>query len=200
MDDKKLQTKQSYDKNATMFAGKFDELGARKADIDKALSFIDNQNPFVFELGCGNGRDAKEILSRTNKYLGIDISSELIRLAKEKEPEGKFEEGDFDTYQFPKEVDVIFAFASLLHANKESLQDILNRACESLNTGGVFFLSLKYGEYVEKRQEDEFGVRYFYYYTPELVKELAGNKFNCVWEQVHDLRGQKWTEVILQKV
>ncbi|MBU2591837.1 MAG: class I SAM-dependent methyltransferase [Patescibacteria group bacterium] len=182
----------TYDKDADMFDRKFNRLGARKADINKAFSYIKQKGPFVFELGCGNGRDAKEILKMTDNYIGIDASKALIAKAKEKAPSGRFETADFESYRFPPEIDIIFAFASLLHTDKESFKDILNRACRSLNKGGVFFLSLKYGQYQEKIQDETFGKRVFYYYTPELVKKLAGNKYRTVWEDIRDLRGQRW--------
>jgi len=199
MDNKKSLIKKSYNQFASKYASKFDEMGARESDIIQALSYVDKKNPFVFEIGCGNGRDAEAIMRYTNNYMGMDVSEELVRLAKEKVPQGRFEVEDFGDYVFPKNVDVIFAFASLLHADKNTFSEVLKKASEVLNPGGVFYISLKYGDYVEKRQEDEFGVRYFYYYTPELVKELAGNQFDCLSEQVHELRGQKWTEVVLKK-
>jgi SAM-dependent methyltransferase len=199
MNDKKKQTKDTYNESASLFAANFENVGSRKDDIDKAFSYINKQNPFVFELGCGNGRDAKEILKLTNNYLGIDISEELVKLAQEKVPQAKFEVGDFEAYSYPDNADIIFAFASLLHADKESLRSILKKAYESLGPNGVFFISLKHGEYSEKRQEDKYGVRYFYYYTPELIKEFARDSFKCVWEELYELKGYPWTKIILQK-
>ena len=68
--DKKTQTINTYDNSAEALAKKFDERGARILDIEETLSFIKTDNPHVFEIGCGNGRDALEILKRTNNYLG----------------------------------------------------------------------------------------------------------------------------------
>lgn len=56
--DKKNQTILTYNESATSLAKKFDELGARISDIEEAFALIQKDNPFVLEIGCGNGRDA----------------------------------------------------------------------------------------------------------------------------------------------
>jgi hypothetical protein len=42
-------------------------------------------------------------------------------------------------------------------------------------------ISLKLSDkYEEKIKEDSYGTRMFYYYNPELIKELAGDKYTVV--------------------
>ena len=72
-------------------------------------------------------------------------------------------------------------------------------ACEALNKEGIFYLSLKYGNYQELTKEDEFGTRTYYFYTPELIKELTGDKYKGIYEDIQDFKGQKWFTIILQK-
>ncbi len=197
--DKKVQTIATYNATASAMAKKFSDIGARVEDIHKGFSFVEKSNPKVLEIGCGNGRDAKEILQRTNDYIGVDISEEMIKLARGCAPEGRFEVGDIENYNFPTGLDLIFSFASLLHSNKDNVQKILDKAHDSLSVGGVFYISLKHDEYHEESKTDEFGTRTYYFYTPELMKELAGNKYNVTFEDRQELRGQKWFTVALQK-
>ena len=140
--DEKKQTIEAYNKTAQKHAKKFEKLGARVKDIERALSYLNKPNPKVIEIGCGNGRDAKEIVKHTKNYLGIDLSKSLIQLAIKKAPEAKFQMADFETYQFPQNIDVIFAFASLIHSNKEGVKKVLRKAYKSLGLNGVFFISL----------------------------------------------------------
>lgn len=197
--DKKEQTTETYNKSAKELANKFDNQGARITDIEDIFRVIKKNNPNTLEIGCGNGRDAKEILKYTNKYLGIDISRELIKLAKEKVPQGNFNVIDVENFEFPKNLDVVIAFASLLHNDEENVKIIFNKVFESLNDNGVFFVSLKYGDkYKEITKNDEFGIRTFYLYSSDKIKELS-NKFKIIKEDIRDLRGQKWIDVLLQK-
>ncbi len=197
--DKKAQTIDTYNKIAHSMAQRFNELGARIPDIEKTFSCIARRNPKVLEIGCGNGRDAAEILKCTDDYVGIDISESMIRLAKERVPQGTFVVADIENCDFPQNIDIIFSFASLLHSPKEKVKIILNEAYEALNPGGVFFISLKYGEYGEEAKTDEFGTRTFYFYAPDLLKELAGDRYATVFLDEYEFGEQKWFRIILQK-
>ena len=197
--DLKKQTIETYNKSTSALAKKFANFGPRIEDINRGFSYISKNNPSVLEVGCGYGREAKEILKLTNRYLGIDISEEMVKMAKREVPNGNFVVADIDDYIFPKDIDIIFSFASLLHSDKEHLKLILERAYEALNEGGIFYISLKYDKYHSEIQNDEFGARIYYYYAPEDIKEL-GPKYTTVWENKHEHGGgQNWFTIILKK-
>lgn len=198
--DKKAETVATYDATAVEMAKKFRDIGARVKDIEKGFTLVQKQNPNVLEIGCGDGRDAKEILKRTKSYLGVDISRSMIDVAREYVPEGKFEVEDIENYNFPKDLDLIFSFASLLHSNRDSVQQVLANAHAALTEGGIFYISLKYDVYHEGSKTDEFGTRTYYFYTPEDIKTLAGSGYAAVEEDVQDLRGQKWFTIALKKI
>lgn len=198
--DKKNQTIHTYNQSAASLAKKFDELGARVCDIEETFTCIPKSNPFVLEIGCGNGRDAAEITKRTNNYLGIDISEKLIELAKQKVPSANFQVADIETFTFPGGLDIVFAFASLIHVPKESLARILTEARTTLNKDGVMRLSLKYADaYTETTKEDEFGTRTYYLYSKGDIEEAVIG-FKLIKSELSDSRGQMWLEIILQKI
>lgn len=197
--DKKIQTINTYNNSAQSLAKKFDSLGARTIDIKETLELVKIINPRVLEIGCGNGRDAEEIVKFTNNYTGIDISEKLIELSHQKVPKGNFEVADIENYKFGEELDVIFAFASLIHVPREGLQKILADAHLVLNDNGVIRLSMKYADnYKEIIKEDEFGIRTYYLYSKNDIEKLT-NGFVILKNELNDLRGQKWLEIILQK-
>lgn len=201
MNDKKKKTIETYNKSAAAMAGKFNSLGARVKDIERLFSFFKNDSPFILEIGCGNGRDAKEILKRTKNYLGIDISEKLIDVAREYDPEGKFEVADVETYNFPKKIDAVVSFASLLHSDKQRVREILEKAHEALASNGIFYISLKEGDYDDEgvTRTDNFGTRIYYFYTAEMIEEMAGNKYTNIFTDQYSLRDQRWFTIILQK-
>ncbi len=197
--DNKSQTLDTYNRSAQAMADKFNAIGPRVRDIAQVFSYIPKPEPVVFEIGCGNGRDAKEILKRTPHYLGIDYSSALLEMAKADLPKAHFELADVDTYTIPQGVDIIFAFASLLHSEEESMRSVLSRAYEALNQGGALFLSLRHGAYKEEPVTDSWGTRIFYLYTPAEIMRLAP-QFKNLFEYVHTTKdGKEWFEMVLQK-
>jgi len=179
-------------------ADKFNTIGARLVDIERGFSYVATKNPFVLEIGCGNGRDALEILKRTDRFLGIDISESMIELAKRTAPEVAFAVADIEQFAFPPDIDLIFSFASLLHSDLASIDRILSSASNSLTEGGVFYISLKYGE-GQVTKTDEFGIRTFYFYKPDDIHSLMRGNYTVLWEDVHDLRGQKWFSIALRR-
>ena len=195
----KQETIETYNRTASQMADKFRGIGARVEDINRAFTLTTRQNPSVLEIGCGDGRDAKEINSHTDTYLGIDVSTSMIELAQELVSKASFEVADVETYSFPTGLDIIFSFASLLHSNKETVANVLHRAHCSLNKEGIFFISLKRDDYQSKVKEDEFGTRTFYFYQPADIKEMLGKKYKVIFEEEQSFQNQDWFTIILQK-
>ncbi len=198
--NKTKTTISTYNKGARAYARKFNEIGPRVNDIKKVFSYIEKINPLVVEIGCGNGRDGREIMKYTTKYIGIDLSQSMVNLAKILQPNGDFRVADLETFDYPLNSDIIFSFASLLHSNRTKVKQILKHIHRSLIHGGIFLISLKYGEYRELQKDDEFGTRYFYLYTPEDIKKLAGEKYKVLWEDKQTLKGIDWFTIILRKI
>jgi predicted TPR repeat methyltransferase len=198
--NKKEETVKTYNKSAVALAKKFSTIGRRIDDIKRGLSYINEKNPNVLEIGCGNGRDAKEILDLTDTYTGVDISEGMIKIAREHIPKGNFIVADIETFDFPKNIDIIFAFASLLHLDKESIKKVLLKGHSSLNKNGIFYISIKWDRYQEKIQNDEFGQRVFYYYTEEDMRGLAlDTNYKIIYEDRQLLRGVDWLTIVLKK-
>ena len=199
--DKKLITQKTYDDSAELLAEEYNSYGAKVEDIDRGFSFVNKRNPFVFEIGCGNGRDAKEILLRTSDYTGIDSSFSMIKIARRTAPQGHFIVIDAEDFEFlfSQQIDIIFSFASLLHFDRKALKIIFDRAYEKLSDDGIFYIFLKYGEYKEVFKEDKYGKRVFFYYLPKDIKRIAGKRFAVVYEKIYMLRGQEWFTIILKK-
>jgi len=153
----------------------------------------------ILEIGCGSGRDAQELYRRAGSYLGLDISPELVELARNKVSDARFEVADVMQYSFPSDLDAVFAFASLIHLDREDMKEILSRVAAALNPGGVLMLSMKRGEYRRVVKEDDFGVRIFYLHTPELIESLVPSNLEKVWTGQENLRGQDWFEIIFRK-
>ena len=192
-------TENTYDKAARGYTKKFKDIGVRSLDVDKAFTFVTKKNPFVVEIGCGAGREAEYILTKTNSYVGMDISEGMLEVAQENLPNAHFIKADIASYQFPQDLDIVFAFASLLHSSREELQVVFKRIYESLNEGGVVYVSLKRkDEYSSAVVEDAYGPREFYYYTRETLLEIAGDNFEEVFYEEQE-RIEPWFTMILKK-
>lgn len=201
MTDPRQQTIDTYNTSAKQLAEYFRGIGPRAKYIDLAFELAGNpKNARVVEVGCGDGRDAKEISKRCSWYQGFDVSSELIKLAKVHVPTAEFVTADATAYVFPDKLDVIFAFASLLHLDKNEISALLQRAHAGLRPGGIFYISLKWSEnYRTEIKNDQFGTRLFYFYNAEIIQKLAGEGWEVAvsFQEIHG--HTKWFETALRK-
>jgi SAM-dependent methyltransferase len=98
----------------------------------------------IFDAGCGNGRLVKWLRENEFKgeYLGVDVSRELIELAKQNFPKEKFEIRDLLSFQASQKLDAICCVAVLhhLHSAEERLR-VLENLHSSLNKDGKIFLT-----------------------------------------------------------
>lgn len=196
-----LKNNDVYNKQAEKIAEYFAGYGARIDDIKRSLELAGKKvGAKVIELGCGDGRDAVEIVKLVDWYEGIDPSIELLKIAKNKVPNTSFVLSDAIKYDYPKDLDVIFAFASLLHIDINDLKKVFKKAEDSLKVGGVFSILLKERPvYTEEIKKDDFGERMFYYYNLDIIKEVAGDSFEVVYDDKTIKGHTNWFSVILKR-
>lgn len=195
------ETIRTYDRSATQLAEYFAGIGARVDDIERALELAHaGGDARVVEAGCGDGRDAAEIIPRVAWYEGYDPSEGLLEIARKRLPDASFVKADAHTYAYPPNLDVIYAFASFLHIRKEELPEAFMGAGVALRPGGILYLSFKERpSYTEEIKRDEHGKRLFFYYTPDLVKELARDGFEAVYEDHQRMGHTDWFTLALKK-
>jgi len=88
-------------------------------DIKPLLNYIRKKDK-VLDLGCGNGRLYQILKENQVDYTGLDISEELIYIAKNKYPEADFIVGDIKKLSFSdSSFDIIFSVASFHHLPDE---------------------------------------------------------------------------------
>lgn len=200
--NQRQSTIDTYNESADRLREYFRGIGPRENHIDLALELSESgPNPRIIEIGCGDGRDARAIAARTDSYLGFDISESMVQLAKDYVPNAEFVVADAAEFEFPDNIDIIFAFASVLHLDPEELNNLIQRATQALRPGGVFYISTKYrSAYAAEMKHDAYGSRLFHYYNEHIILDSAGSSFE-VASLDHEYKGEtEWLELALRKV
>lgn len=196
-------TLNTYNSQSSQLAEYFRLSGSRLWDINNALKIAGKTDGSadVLEIGCADGYDAIEIISKCRTYKGLDYSKGMVDMAKSHHPKVDISVADMRTYNYPPDAyDIIFAFASILNISNKDLKDLLSKLALSIRQGGVMYITAKYGDtYKEIMKEDSFGLRKFYLYNPQIISQLAGENFTLQHES-HDRKKQaKWFQVALCK-
>jgi tRNA (uracil-5-)-methyltransferase TRM9 len=113
----------------------------------KEMQFLFNDispDERVLDLGCGNGRFYPLFEKRKADYYGIDFSTRMIEIAKEKHPRARFWLGTGFHLAFDQEFfDWVFAIAVLHHIpSKEMRLKFLEEAKRVLKNKGRFVLTV----------------------------------------------------------
>ena len=89
-------------------------------------------------MGCGGGRNDFTFKKHFD-VTGVDISDDMLRLARELNPESVYIQGDMRSIRSDKTYDSIVALDSVNYMKtEEDLIDLFRTAYEHLNPGGVF--------------------------------------------------------------
>ena len=93
----------------------------------------------ILEIGCGTGAFSRLLAGRAEKVLAIDLSPQMIRLARERSklyPNIDFVAGDVMTHHLPDEqFDCIATLTTLHHLPAET---VLRKISRALKPGGTF--------------------------------------------------------------
>lgn len=132
------KTKADYNKIAALFSSKRECLSSDllllKKDIEKSKSVLD--------FGCGNGRVSE--LIGTQKYIGADNSSEMIKMAQKRYPHKKFTLIS-DKWLFPDNgFDLILCLSTVHHIPKKHRIKLINNFYKSLKPSGRLIVSVWY--------------------------------------------------------
>ena len=143
MVDKSKQAVSVYEKIAKLYAEEFKEPSDY---IDEFLKMLP-KNGKILDAGCGVGIDANYMKSRGFEVVGIDLSEEMLKLAKQKFPQMDFRLMDIRKIDFkPNSFDGVFASFSLIHIPKKDIPDVLKKFYQILKDGGVLYIALHEGK------------------------------------------------------
>jgi ubiquinone/menaquinone biosynthesis C-methylase UbiE len=174
-DDPKQIVRAGYDAMADRYAAwRGDISGSEEAEwVDDLLERLPRQ-PTVLELGCGAGSYATTVLGERGDLLGIDISTEQLRRARDRYPDARFLEADFTELDLDREsFDAVVSVYALNHVPRADLPALVSSIGRWLRPGGHFLASFgRSGD--EGIEEGWLGVPMFFgSYTEQENRELV---------------------------
>lgn len=127
---------------ASIHAAGFGGLGDAAARL--VLQFLGNRAPAsrVLDLGCGAGALARPLSDAGARVWGLDISADILAIARMQAPGASFHQGSIHEADLP-EAEAVCAIGEVVNyladprAGSIALRDFLDRASKALPSGGL---------------------------------------------------------------
>lgn len=153
----------------------------------------------ILDVGCGSGRDSLAFKNKGYEVEAMDYSEELVKKATELtgiavKHQSFYELDEAQVY------DGVWACASLLHCERERLHEVFEKLVTALRSGGVLYMSFKYGD--SDREKDG---RYFTDLNEPQAEKLIGQlgqvELLRQWITVDQRpdRVEKWLNILIKK-
>jgi len=170
------------------------------AQHKRAIAFTKKRGK-ALDVGCGcTGRIIDLLLDEGFSPEGIDVSTEMLKLAKKRHPSIKFYHQDICNWEAQEKYDFISAWDSIWHVPLELQEQTLTKLVGCLSTNGVLIFSG--GGTVEKAYhiDDYMGPEVYYSSLGvngfvNLIQKLASSLKHFEYDQYPELH----TYYIIQK-
>lgn len=201
--DKTVKTIESYNRCVRKFVKKHMDLRVYEQFVREFSNCL-REGSSILDLGCGPGNIAKFLVNQDKGYkiLGVDLSSEMLKLARQNVPTGEFVIGDIRHLQLEPKFDAVIASFCMIHLENEEAVELLRKIHDLLNDKGYLYLSFMSGG-VSGFDKASFSEEemYFNYFSPEKIKKILENlDYRVLSMHFHEYRrkgGQVIQDVII---
>ncbi len=142
------ETFETWNKVAQLYQEKFMDLELYNETYDLFCKAITKESAHILEIGCGPGNITKYLLSKNPNYImeGIDISPNMILLAKKNNPAASFSVLDCRMInEIKRKYDGIICGFCLPYISEDESLKLFSDVGNMLNESGVFYLSFVEG-------------------------------------------------------
>jgi ubiquinone/menaquinone biosynthesis C-methylase UbiE len=166
----------------------------------------------ILDAGCGGGRDCKAFAERGFHVIGIDLSAEMLKIARNLAPGCEFQQADLRKIPLPNNsIDGIWCCASLLHLKRKEVHNALIEFKRVLKEKAVCCILVKKGtgEKFVRDSRSQGKPRFYSYFQPDEVRDLCQSlgfvillekaTTNSQTKSDFDFPGEDWLYFLLQK-
>jgi 2-polyprenyl-3-methyl-5-hydroxy-6-metoxy-1,4-benzoquinol methylase len=181
--DKYEETFETWDKVAYLYQEKFMDLDLYNETYDFICNSILKDNARILDVGCGPGNITKYLLSKRPDFdiLGIDISPNMIKLAKKNNPTARFNVLDIrNSNQIQSSFDGIICGFCLPYLSQNDCKNLIISCSNLLNENGLLYISFIEGdpEKSDFKTSSTGNRTYFYFHDLiELKNQLSKSGF-----------------------
>ena len=167
---------------------------------EQALRFR-SRGGLALDVGCGcSGRFLRLLENHEYEVEGLDVSAQMIALAKTRNPKTTFYHADVCEWMPTKQYDFITAWDSIWHVPFECSESVIRKLCGALTPGGVLIWTMGGLDGPEEKQDSSMGPPIYYSVLgiPKTLQTIS--EAGCVCRHLeYDQMPEKHVFIIAQK-
>lgn len=175
-----------FNARANDYQEKFMDVSLYHDTLTLFCDAIEKEDAQVLDLACGPGNITKYInyLRPQFKILGIDLSPNMISLARGNNPQAEFRIMDCrDIYKLNQKYNAIIAGFCLPYLDKEAMRKLIKDAYSLLESNGVMYISTMEDDYSTSglRASSKGEMMFMHYYMEsDITAALKQNGFAII--------------------
>ncbi len=130
----------SYNRVADDYFNQIGLLGLSEKALKKFLKLLPGKAK-ILDVGCGGGQDSKFLANQGCSVMGIDISKEMIKIAKDYAPEAVFLLADLMDLPASKKYDGIWCCRVFHHISLDDQTKFIKKLKVLLKKNGILYLT-----------------------------------------------------------
>ena len=178
----------TYNATAESYAAtRIDELSKKHLDrlILNEFARLNKDNGTCADFGCGPGQTTKFLFDAGVKdIIGIDISPEMVNVARRIFPYIKFDTGDLLALAYKENYFAsAIAFYAIVHFDYDQIAQAFKEVNRVLNKGGHFLFSFHVGEetvHFDKANDIDVDIDLHFLQTDRILTLLRDTKFRII--------------------
>lgn len=139
LDVVETMNREAMDASAPIIDSIIGEVREPVEDIELFIQHIPGRR--MLDLGCGWIPYIHRFVDSGLEYVGIDLSLEMVKLARGKQPTLRFEQMSFRALNFPQDSFYgVWCCCALEYEPKRNVGNVLDQICKVLCADGIFVL------------------------------------------------------------
>jgi ubiquinone/menaquinone biosynthesis C-methylase UbiE len=195
---KVIKSRDGYNLYSENYKNDYKELDS--FDRKEFMSFIPSNNGICVELGVGDGRISRDLMRKSDMFIGMDIAESMLVQARKNLPGSYLVHCDLEK-EIPiksTSVDLVVAAFFFVHIHRPDY--VIAEVERILKPGGTFVFNLipQRRELVLKAKGNKFKVKSYYHSPPKIEKELKYHWFDYQVETIEG--GKTWFSKVYKAV
>ena len=177
MNISQIDTIKSYDNTASDFMQKIGSLNNYNGTYDFLINLI-IENDSILDLACGPAQISSYIINKINVNItGVDLSNEMLKIAKNNISNGIFIEDSIITFKNNLEYELIIIGFGIPYLNIDQVNECIRNSISMLKINGHIYISFMEGN-KQGFEKTSFGGNnnfYIYYHQKNTIINILEN-------------------------